>query len=398
MPKFIILVFIRFIAIILPISTVLSTAQAIDQTSIIVGLDADMSASAASSGIAIQRGAQIAIDEINANGGVLGRPLSLVIKDHRGNPARGVDNIEAFGKMDNLIAVLGGIHTPVALHELAMIHQQQLIYLGPWAAGTPIVENGYQPNFVFRVSVRDEHAGAFLIDKALQKNYLRIALALEKTGWGRSNERAMKQALTARGMEPVGVSWFNWGAGNVGAAVNDLDKVNPDVILLVANAEEGLEVVKTMAARPSEKRIPIISHWGITGGKFFEQAGSLFDQVDLSILQTYSFISPPFPERANPVTNAYLKRYPDANSAQDIFAPTGTAHAYDLMHLLALAIEKSGSTDRNEVRDALENLDHHKGLVRNYEPAFSANKHDALDASDFNLSKYDRHGVISPLK
>lgn len=394
MPKVIVHSLVNFLTIFLSISTV----HAIDETPIIIGLDADMSAGGAPSGIAIQRGAEIAIDEINANGGVLGRPLSLVIKDHRGNPARGVDNIEAFGQMDNLVAVLGGLHTPVALHELAMIHQQQLIYLGPWAAGTPIVKNDYQPNFVFRVSVRDEHAGAFLVEKALQKNYLRVALALEKTGWGRSNERAMKQALADKGMKPVGISWFNWGAGDTGAAVNDLVKVNPDVILLVANSAEGIEAVTTMASWPGEKRIPIISHWGITGGKFFEQAGSLLNQVDLSILQTYSFISPSFPDRAKPVIDAYLERYPDANSVQDIFAPTGTAHAYDLIHLLALAIEKSESVDRNIVRDALENLDHHKGLVRNYNPAFSADKHDALDASDFNLSRYDQNGVIVPLQ
>lgn len=385
---------VKFLSLLLIISTV----QAIEGTPVIIGLDADMSAGSARSGIAIQRGAELAIDEINARGGVLGRPLSLIIKDHRGNPARGVDNIEAFGSMDDLVAVLGGLHTPVALHELAMIHKQHIIYLVPWAAGTPIIDNGFQPNFAFRVSIRDEHAGAFLVDKALQSNYLRIGLALEKTGWGRSNERAMKKALQAKGLIPIGVSWFNWGAGNMEAAVSRLEKANPDVILLVANAAEGLELVKSIASRPSEQRIPVISHWGITGGNFFEQAGSLMDKVNLSILQTYSFISPPFPDRAKPVIAAYLKRYPDANNVEGIFAPTGTAHAYDLIHLLALAIEKAGTNDRNKVRNALENLENYKGLVRDYEPAFNAEKHDALDASDFNLSKYDHNGVITPLK
>lgn len=371
-------------------------AEAAEPKPIIVGLDADMSSGSARSGIAIQRGAEIAIDEINARSGVLGRRLSLIVKDHRGNPVRGADNIEAFSAMDNIVAVLGGLHTPVALHELKLIHKHRMIYLGPWAAGTPVVENGNDPNYVFRVSVRDEYAGGFLVKEALKMGFQRIALALENTGWGRSNERAMKAALAAEGMKPVALSWFHWGAADMKEAINDLDGATPDVVLLVANAPEGITIVKTMAARPAERRIPIISHWGITGGQFFEQTKGVLDKIDLSVLQTFSFIDPPFPDRAERVTKAYVKRYPDADEARDIFAPVGTAHAYDLIHLLALAIEKAGTTDREAVRNALENLKEHKGLVRNYSPAFTTKMHDALDVRDFRLSRYDRNGVIIP--
>ena len=73
--------------------------------------------------IEIRRGAHIAIEEINRNGGVLGRKLQLEVRDHRGNPARGVDNILEFSAMQNVIAVLGGLHTPVAMQELKTIHQ-----------------------------------------------------------------------------------------------------------------------------------------------------------------------------------------------------------------------------------------------------------------------------------
>ena len=153
-------------------------AMATEVDPIIIGLDADMSAGAAEGGLSIQRGAEIAIAEINEGGGVLGRPLQLKIKDHRGNPVRGANNIKSYAAMDNLVAVLGGVHTPVAMHELPLIHQHKIIYLGPWAAGTPVVKNGYQPNYVFRVSIRDEFAGAFLVQKALQKGYRKVALAL----------------------------------------------------------------------------------------------------------------------------------------------------------------------------------------------------------------------------
>ncbi|MDH5353593.1 MAG: ABC transporter substrate-binding protein [Gammaproteobacteria bacterium] len=365
---------------------------------IIIGLDADMSAGAARGGLAIQRGAEIAINEINDNGGVLGRPLLLESKDHRGNPARGLDNIKSFASRNEVVAVLGGVHTPVAMHELEAIHDQQLIYLGPWAAGTPIVNNGYSPNYVFRVSIRDEFAGAYLVGEALKKGYRKIALALEKTGWGRSNEKAMKMALAAEGLDPTEIAWFHWGAQDMETAVKSIAKTSPDVILLVANTPEGLAIVRSIASLPKADRIPIISHWGITGGSFFEQAKDVLGDVDLSILQTYSFIKPSFPDRANKVINAYLEQYSDATDVQDIFAPTGTAHAYDIIQILALAIKKANTTNRQSVRNALENLTAYNGLVRDYSPPFSAEKHDALDASDFRLSTYDEKGVIVPLK
>ena len=375
-----------------------SISVATENAPIIIGLDADMSASAARGGLAIQRGAEIAIDQINSLGGVLGRSLSLEVKDHRGNPARGVDNIKAFAAMENIVAVLGGIHTPVAMHELETIHQEKMIYLGSWAAGTPVVKNGYQPNYVFRVSIRDEYAGAFLVGEALKKGYRKIALALEKTGWGRSNEKAMKAALADAGLEPAALSWFHWGSKNMESAVKQIIKSNPDVILLVANVPEGLAVIETMASLPPQARIPVISHWGITGGNFFEQAKEVLDKIDLSILQTASFVTPRFPERAEKVIKAYVDRYEDAADASQIFAPTGTAHAHDIIHILALAIEKAGTTDRQSVRNALENLGEYKGLVRDYSPPFSPARHDALDTGDFNLSRYDKNGVIVPLR
>ena len=90
---------------------------------IVIGLDADMSKGAAQSGEAIRRGLVLAIEQINGRGGVLGRPLALEVRDHRGTPARGRDNIEDFAAMDDLVAVVGGIHTPVALAELEAIHR-----------------------------------------------------------------------------------------------------------------------------------------------------------------------------------------------------------------------------------------------------------------------------------
>ena len=364
---------------------------------IIVGMDADMSSGAAVSGEAIKRGAQIAIDEINARGGVLGSPLALMVMDHRGNPARGKDNIEELSEVDGVVAVVGGIHTPVALAQLDLIHQNELIYLSAWAAGTPVVDNGRDPNYVFRVSVRDQFAGEFLLTAAVERGHKSPCLLLEETGWGRSNERAFGAAAKKLSTSIVDLQWFNWGVADLSTHLRLFKERGCDVVMLVANPSEGAVAIQSMLSLDKAQRLPIISHWGITGGDFGAAVGQDFSEIDLVFLQTYSFIKPTHPERASELITTYIERFDGVSNAEEIPAPVGTAHAYDLIHLLAMAMEQAGTTDRSKVREALENLPEYKGLIRDYSPAFTADRHDALDARDFSLARFSQNGAIIPV-
>jgi branched-chain amino acid transport system substrate-binding protein len=229
--------------------------------------------------------------------------------------------------------------------------------------------------------------------------YRRPGLLLEQTTWGNSNEQALGAALKKHGLAPVGIEWFFRGVDDITDVIAALRSAGADVLILVANAPEGIVAIRSMAALPPADRLPIISHWGITGAgkRFLPQVGDSLSKVDLVFLQTFSFLAPPFPERAKRLSDAYCAAFPNCRSARDIFSPAGTAQAYELVHLLALAIQQAGTLDRTAVRDALENLPAYAGLIRNYAPPFTAGHHDALDATDFRLARYDRDGAIVPL-
>ena len=121
---------------------------------------------------------------MNAAGGVLGRQLTLRVMDHRGNPARGEDNIRTLASDTGCLAVIGGVHTPVVLAELSVLHDLKLPMLIQWAAGTPLIDNGYKPNYVFRLFVRDELAGHFMVGELRARSIERVGLLLERTGGG----------------------------------------------------------------------------------------------------------------------------------------------------------------------------------------------------------------------
>lgn len=375
----------------------LSTVEAQQKDTVLIGLDADMSSGTAEGGESIRRGASVAIREINEKGGVLGRKLDLIVRDHRGNPTRGVDNVLEFAEMKNLVAVLGGIHTPVALNELKTIHANKLIYLGPWAAGTPIIDNGFKPNYVFRVSVRDALAGGYMVNYSFRSGFKKIGLLFERTGWGRSNENAVNSALEKRGAEAVGLEWFNWGVTDLTREIDRLTDLGAEALILVANPREGGLAIKAMAARPENQRLPIISHWGISGGDFFHDNKAALEKTDFSFLQTFSFIRPPVPEMSARFYNSYQKSFPDTLKPEDVKSPVGAAHAYDLIHLLTRAISDAKTTERSQVRDALEQIKTHSGLMKTYSPPFTPDRHDALGADSFIMARYDENGVIRPV-
>ena len=135
-----------------------------------LGLVAAMSGQSAKSGEAIVRGLTVAIDEINAKGGLLGRKVELVVRDDESNPAKGVVAARELVQREKVVAMFGGLDTPVSLAIVPFANQSKIPFMGVWAAGTPITRNGAAENYVFRVSAVDELVDIALVDYAIKKS------------------------------------------------------------------------------------------------------------------------------------------------------------------------------------------------------------------------------------
>jgi branched-chain amino acid transport system substrate-binding protein len=358
-----------------------------------IGLAAAVSGGSAASGEAIKRGLQIALDEINARGGLLGgRKLEMVIRDDEGNPAKGVTIARELVEREKVAVVFGGLHTTVALAQVPVWQELRTPYMGAWAAGTNITRNGASPNFVFRVSANDD-----LVDRYLARYAIEVmkkgkpGLLLENTAWGQSNEAGLGKWLGERNVKPVGIEKFNWNDPDMSPQLLRLRGAGADHVILVANAPEGAQVVKSRAKIGWE--VPMISHWGISGGRFAELTGELSDGV--VFLQTYSFFGKQG-ERGQAVLKALAEKY-GVKGPEDVIAPVGTANAYDGMHLVALAIEQAGGTDGSKLREALENLKaEYRGLIKTYRRPFTAEQHDALTDEDYIMVAW-KGGKIVPV-
>ena len=107
---------------------------AMAQETIKVGLVAAMSGQSAKSGESIVRGLSLAIDEINAKGGLLGKKVELVVRDDESNPAKGVIAARELVQREKVVAYFGGIDTPVSMAIVPFANQSKVPFIGVWAA------------------------------------------------------------------------------------------------------------------------------------------------------------------------------------------------------------------------------------------------------------------------
>ena len=356
-----------------------------------IGLVTALSGQSAKAGEAITRGLTIAIDEINAKGGVLGgRKFELVRRDDEANPAKGQIAARELLFKEKVAVLFGGLDSPVALAIVPIVNQEKVPFMDPWAAGTPITRNGANPNFVFRVSAVDE-----LVDRAMlqyaQKHYSSKTpgVIVVNNPWGESNPKGLVAALNAAGVKAAGVEKFEPNDVDVTPQLSRLKAGGADALMLVGNVGPSAQVVKSLDRMGW--KVPIVSHWGPAGGRFTELAGP--NAKDVVFVQTYSFLGKQSPVGER-VLAMLMKKYPDIKGPGDATPAVGIANAYDAMHLVALAIEKAGSTNGEAIRQGFYKIDTYDGLIKKYTKPFTPDNHDAIGENDYIWTRFIGHEIL----
>jgi branched-chain amino acid transport system substrate-binding protein len=377
----------------------IQTARSAEPAPVFIGLDAEFGLTNSTSAQSIQLGVETALTEINAKGGVLnGRSLELIITDNRSMPARGIHNIQKLAATPDLVAVFSGRFSPVVLETLPTIAKTQLINLAPWSSADGITENDFRPSYSFRLSLKDRYAMPVMLRYAAQGGAKKVGLLLTNTSWGRSNLNSAERYLaTTDKLLSVGTAWYNWQDDSLLKEYRVLFRAGAEAIILVANDDEGAALVSEVAELPAEQRLPIISHWGVTGGNFISQLArrEALDNIDFSVVQTFSFFNL-MPARIEQLMKT-VSQISTITDVRDIESPVGFGHAYDLTFILARAIDMAGTTDRRVIRDKLELVTDYDGLVRFYARPFTADNHDALSEEDVFMARYADDGLIWPI-
>ena len=374
---------------VLLIAAGLALSGAASAQDIKIGLVAALTGASAQSGEAITRGLSIAIDELNAKGGVLGRKLVLVRRDDESSPPKGLAAARELISNEKVAALFGGIDSPVSLAIIPVVNKEKIPFMGVWAAATNITKNGANPNYVFRVSAQDDHVDVKLIQYAM-KTYgvKKPGLVLINNPWGESNEKGLKVAAEAAKISIAGIEKIEPTDVDMTAQLTRLKNAGADALILVANAAPGAQMMK--ARERMGWKVPVVSHWGISGGRFDELVGPTAGEAHF--VQTYSFFGN-LNDTGKRVFTTLQSKY-GIKTPADVLAPVGTANAYDAMNLIARAIEKAKSTDGEAIRKAMYEIDDFAGLIKTYKKPFGPNDHEGLAPDDYIMVKFEGGKIV----
>src|SRR5215218_4857441 len=310
---------VRFLFAAIAVTAGLAAAPALAADPIKIGHVAALSGGSAQSGEAITRGLTIAIDEINAKGGVLGgRKLELVQRDDESTPPKGLTAARELVFKEKVAIIFGGIDSPVAFAMLPLLNKEKVPHMAVWAAGTGITRNNANPNYIFRVSAVDVLVDVKLLDYAAKAyKAKKVGLMLVNNPWGESNEKGLVEAVKSiAGMESVGSEKFENNDVDMVPQLTRLKDKGADGIILVGNAAPGAQVMK--ARERLSWKVPVVSHWGISGGRFPELTGPTASEAHF--VQTYSFFGKQSPVGER-VLAALKAKYPAIKEPGDVFAP-----------------------------------------------------------------------------
>jgi branched-chain amino acid transport system substrate-binding protein len=360
-----------------------------------IGASWEITGPLANTGAMLRVAVETAIDEINSAGGVLGKPLRLIIYDDVGEPARAVDNGRRIGERDNCVIMMGGGRTPNAIALREPLAEMGLPWIGPISAGTKVIEHETGKNeWMFRVSMKDRWVAGYLVDQAIKRSTNgKIAFVYEGTAWGQGALPDVEAAAGRAKLTLSGRETFNLGDQDMSAQMIRLRDAGVDTIILWAVDRESANMLRSMDRIGYKPRI--ISAWGLTTA-FAKAVGPLAEGV--MVAGTFNW-NGPLSQRAQTVFDHMKAKFPEIQTTADLQVPSGMANAYDATFIIVEALKIAGDFDREKLRDAMFKVNY-QGIVGNYAPAFVKGDQERMDAilpAAYKLQAF-QNGVLMPIE
>jgi branched-chain amino acid transport system substrate-binding protein len=361
-----------------------------------IGASWEVTGPLANQGLMLRIAVETALDKINAAGGVLGRPLRLVVYDDAGEPARAVDNGRRIGERDNCVVMFGGARTPNAIALREPLAEMGMPWIGAISAGTTVIEHQNGRNeWMFRVSMKDRWVTGYLIDQAKARSQNgKIGFVYEGTAWGQGALPDIEAAARRAGVTLAGRETFNIGDQDMSAQMIRLRDAGVDTIVLWAVDRESANMLRSMDRIGYKPKI--VSAWGLTTA-FARSVGPLAEGI--MVAGTFNWngqLSPP----AQGAFDAMKAKFPDRiRSSADMEQPSAMANAWDAVHMLVEALKIAGSYDRTKLRDAFYQMNY-TGIVADYRPAFvrgNQERHDAILPEHYKLQAF-HNGMLMPIE
>ncbi len=349
--------------------------------SIRIGLSGPFSGGSSPMGESMRNGVRLAVDEINAVGGIHGKTIELIERDDQSRNELGAQLASELVQR-KVAATIGIVNTGVGLVSIDAYQKARIPLLIAVATGPSLTRKFAPPtsaaNFIFRVSPTLDLEAKMLATELKKRGKLQVALLADDTPYGDSGVAAFTAAAQAAGISIVVTERFRIGTTRMDEALRRARAAGAQAVVAWGIGPELAQIAGGMKA--AQWRVPLLGSWTLSMRNFIDAAGSAAEGA----LMPQTFIQ----DAGSTAKNSFLLAYRRYFKSDLIPSPMSAAQGYDGMHLLALALRQADTTDGDAIRKALENLDsRYQGAVTSYERPFSAADHDAITANMMVIGK-----------
>jgi branched-chain amino acid transport system substrate-binding protein len=286
-------------------------------------------------------GALLALEEINAQGGVLGKKIELILEDSQGVPALAVSALNKLIYRDNVDIIIGDCQSSPSLAMLPIIQR----------SGIPLLVHGTSPKvttqgnpWVFRTRASDTvkfgSVARFIINELKLK---RIAVFHDSAEYGVGGADAVLQELSTLKVKPVAREKWTPGDRDFSSQLLKIKAANPDVIILIGEMVDMGLVMKQ--ARSMDIKVQFVGGAGIES----ETTYNASDKASEGVIFGSGFIASSNDPKVQKFVKAFQNKY---RYIPNDFAATG----YDSVYLAVKAVEKAGKTDKTALQKAFRSL------------------------------------------
>jgi branched-chain amino acid transport system substrate-binding protein len=304
-----------------------------------LGEFASLTGSEATFGQSSHKGTALAVDDLNAAGGVLGKKIQLITEDDQSQAGQPATVVRKLITSDGVVAVLGEVASSRSLEAAPICQQYKIPMVSPASTNPKVTETG---DYIFRVCFIDPFQGTVMANFARKTLKLNSAAVLTdvKSDYSLGLAKFFKQGFIADGGKIVVEQNYSAGDKDFNAQLTAIKAANPDGIFVPGYyTEVGLIVLQ---ARQQGITVPLF------GGDGWESSSLV--PIGGQALEGCFFSTHYSPQDTSPAVQNFVQKFrAEYNEMPDAMAALG----YDSAMILADAIKRAGSTDGAKIRDAL---------------------------------------------
>jgi len=358
-----------------------SASVAAESEPIRIGEYQSLTGSSASFGISSTNGSKLALEEINANGGVLGRKVELITEDDRSMPGEPATIVRKLIARDNVVAILGEFASSRALEGAPIAQESKIPFLSAGATNVKVTQVG---DYIFRNCFIDPFQGTVMARFALGRGFKKVAvLTDEKQDYCKGLSESFIADFKKDGGEIVREQSYSTGDKDFRAQLTSIKAANPDAVFLPGYYGEVGLIVRQ--ARQLGIKVPFLGGDGWVGSSLIPVAGK---QLEGCFFSSHCSM-----ENPDPVLQDFVKKYRAKYKADpDDMAALG----YDGLNLLVDAIKRAGNTDAKAIRDAIASTKDFVGATGKITINAERNAHKAAVIQTIHNGKFKFVETVQP--